>query len=128
MKTLLVNEFKTQFKFLVKQPQGLCISIYMPTYTRRGQLQQNLIRFKNLLRQAQELLSANRRNPTVALKLLQPASVLINDKAFWQHQDKGLALFLAKGVFHYYRVPLIVEPLVVMDDHFYFAPLLELID
>lgn len=126
MKTLLVNEFKTQFKLLVEQPRGLCISIYMPNYSKRVQLQQNL-RFRNLLRQAEELLSANGRSSTVALKLLQPASALLYDKAFWQYQDKGLAVFIAKEVFYYYRLPLIVEELVVMADHFYLDPLLKLI-
>lgn len=45
MSLLSVEELKT----LVEQPEGLCVSIYMPTAEGGLNAQQNPIRFKNLI-------------------------------------------------------------------------------
>jgi hypothetical protein len=119
MSLLSIDELKT----LVEQPQGLCVSIYMPTYRKGSETQQNPIRFKNMMRAAEtQLQELNHKDAS----LLQPALDL-DDDDFWQHQDEGLALFLAEGYFQYYRLPLKVDELVVVSDRFHLKPLMPLL-
>lgn len=121
MTILSIDELKT----LVQQPNGLCVSIYMPTY-RAGDIQQNPIRFKNSIRKAEELLVENGLSKTEALELLKPAQEI--DRAdFWEHQDNGLAIFIADGIFRYYSVPFTFNELVVVSDRFHLKPLLPLL-
>lgn len=123
MSLLPLNEFKA----LVDQSHDCCVSLYMPTIHAGAEVQQNPIRFKNLIKQAEALLQdqANLRH-TEALELLQPVLGL-EQEDFWQHQNQGLAIFLAKGFLHYYRVPLNFEELVVVSDRFHLKPLLPLL-
>lgn len=98
----------------------------MPIYEGKNSLQYSLGRLKNLIRQAEELLGANRRNPTTALKILQPALALLNDLQFWQRREQGLAIFLVDETIYAYHLPLMLEELVVVDNQFYIKPLLPL--
>ena len=116
---------KDELKILVEQPQGLCVSIYMPTY-RAGDIQQNPIRFKNVMRKAEELLVDSGLSDREALEILKPAQE-IDNVDFWEHQDNGLAMFIADGIFHYYCLPLNFDELVVVTDHFHLKPLLPLL-
>ena len=54
MNALSQDELKT----LMGKHQGLCISIFMPTFRTGVESQQNQIRFRNLLRSAEEKLLA----------------------------------------------------------------------
>lgn len=111
-----------EFRMLVEQ-QGSCVSIYMPTYKAGPETQQNPIRFKNLIKQAEaQLQELNFPNPT---ELLQPAIALDEDN-FWQHQDEGLAIFLTKGFSRFYRLPSKFDELVVTGEHFHLKPLMPL--
>ena len=58
---------------LSKQEDGLHVSIYMPTHPAGDQIQQDPIRLKNLLNQAQEELMARGLRRPDAEALLQPA-------------------------------------------------------
>lgn len=122
MSLLSLEELKT----LVEQPQGVCTSIYMPTYRAGSETQQNPIRFKNLIKQAETQLQENHLSSTDALAILQPAFDLDRDD-FWQHQDEGLAIFLANGFFRYYCLPLKFNELVVVSDRFHLKPLMPLL-
>ncbi|PSB15626.1 hypothetical protein C7B76_13265 [filamentous cyanobacterium CCP2] len=123
MDVLAIEELKT----LVEQVQPPCVSLYMPTYQAGSEVQQNQIRFKNLVRQAEDLLQEQYGlRQSDATKLLQPALDL-DENEFWQHQDAGLAIFVAEGFFRYYRLPLSFEELVFVGDRFQFKPLLPLL-
>jgi hypothetical protein len=122
MSILSIEELKT----LLGQAQGLCVSLYMPTVRLGSETQQNPIRFKNLIRQAEEQLVAQGIRNTEALELLQPALDLDHED-FWQHQSDGLAIFIANGVFRYYCVPNSFDELVVVSDRFHLKPLLPLL-
>ena len=115
-----------ELKELVEQPQGVCVSIYMPTMRLGSETQQNPIRFKNLIKQAEARLQEYDLRPTDAANLLQPA-VALDEENFWQHQDAGLAIFIAEGFFRYYRLPLELEELVVVNDSFHLKPLMPLL-
>lgn len=115
-----------ELKSLVEQPQGLCVSIYMPTIHAGTEIQQNPIRFKNVIRKAEELLVENGLSDKEASQLLEPAKEL-DRFDFWENQNNGLAIFIAEGVFRYYCLPLSFDESVVVADRFSLKPLLPLL-
>jgi hypothetical protein len=89
-------------------------------------IQQDPIRLKNLLGEAEKrLIDAGMRSPE-ARSLLEPAHRLLLDGLFWRRQSDGLALFLSFDKFQYYRLPLAFEELVVASQRFHIKPLLPL--
>jgi hypothetical protein len=123
MNTLSRDDLRT----LMGKYKGLCVSIYMPTHRVGAGIQQDPIRLKNLLVEAEEhLLASGLRTPD-AQELLEPAQKLLQDSLFWQRQSDGLALFLSPGVFRYYRLPFDFDELVVITDRFHIKPLLPLL-
>lgn len=117
---------KEDLRSLSEKQEGPCVSIFTPTH-RGADTQQDLIRFKNLLREAEERLIAAGVRATEARQLLEPAQGLLPDALFWQHQGDGLALFISRNLFHHYRVPLHLEELVVVANRFHLRPLLPLL-
>lgn len=115
-----------ELKELVEQPQGLCVSIYMPTAQLSSETLQNPVRFRNLLRQVEAELEKHELRPNDSSQFLQPASELDDDK-FWQQQNKGLALFISEGFLRFYRVPIDLMELVVVSNRFHLKPLIPLL-
>ncbi|MDY6876506.1 MAG: hypothetical protein SWK90_09955 [Chloroflexota bacterium] len=115
---------RDDLKTLLKKHKGPCVSVLMPTHRAGPEIQQDPIRLKNMLGEAEErLLASGLRTPEVK-ELLDPAEKLLQDSLFWRHQSDGLAIFLSPEVFHYYRLPLDFEELVVVTDRFHIKPLL----
>jgi hypothetical protein len=116
-----------ELRALTKKPEGSCVSIYMPTHRVGAEIQQDPIRLKNLLAEAEEhLLTRGLRTPE-AKELLEPAGRLLQDGLFWQRQSDGLAIFLSPEAFRYYRLPFDFEELVIATDRFHIKPLLPLL-
>jgi hypothetical protein len=115
MNTLNRDDLRT----LMGKHKGLCVSIFMPTHRAGTETQQDPIRFKNLLREAEERLLASGLGTPEAHELLKPAQRLLWDVHFWRHQSDGLALFLSPEVFRCYRLPFDFEELVVVTDRFH---------
>lgn len=115
-----------ELKELVEQPQGLCISMYMPTVQMGPDTNQNSVRFKNLIRQAEARLGKYASHPVDATQFLAPALDLDKDE-FWQNQSAGLALFVAEGFFRFYCVPIEMLELVIVSDRFHLKPLIPLL-
>lgn len=113
-------------KELVNQVQGICVSIYMPTYRAGAETQQNPIRFKNLMRQAESDLVDYALSHADATTFLESALQLDRDE-FWQHQSEGLAIFIAEGICRSFKLPFSVEELVVVGDRFHLKPLMPLL-
>ncbi len=101
------------------------VSIYMPAH-RTGDITEDPIRLKNILRAAEERLVGGGMRSPEALQLLAPARDLLPNTDFWQHQSDGLALFMAPGVFRSYRVPCSFPELLVTGSRFHVKPLLPL--
>ncbi|MGD8255015.1 MAG: hypothetical protein PVF48_11530 [Syntrophobacterales bacterium] len=114
---------KDDLKILMKEQNRLCVSIFMPTHRTAKETQQDRIRLKNLLTEAEKTLISV--DPS-QVNLLKPAQNLFQESPFWWYQSDGLALFLSSGVFFYYRVPLNFSELVVVIDRFHLKPLLPL--
>lgn len=122
MPLLSTEELKT----LVTQPEGLCVSIFMPTHTAGSQIKQDPIRFKNLMGKAEAQLVEQGMRSADAQEMLKSAQELDRDH-FWRHQNQGLALFIAPNFFRYYRLPLDFEELVVVGEQFHLKPLMPLL-
>jgi len=99
------------------------ISVYLPTHRFGPANQQDPIRLKNLLTEAERQLSDTMRSPDVAA-LLAPASELLENTEFWQHQEDGLAIFRSPERFDHYRVPHPFDETVIVSDAFFVSPLL----
>ncbi|HET6595144.1 MAG TPA: hypothetical protein VFG81_05950 [Anaerolineales bacterium] len=111
-------------KSLIEQRGKWCVSLYMPTHRAGRDQQQNPIRLKNLLAEAEAKLLANGiRRPEVQ-KLMQPAEELLWNREFWQSQGEGLAIFLTDGFHKFYRLPLEFEETVNTGNAFHIKPLL----
>ena len=105
-----------------------CISIYMPTVRAGQETQQNSIRFKNMLRAADERLQKVGLRAPDAARFLASAETLVNDADFWRHQSDGLALFIdPQGKLTRYCLPLSFDELVIVTKRFHLKPLLRLL-
>jgi hypothetical protein len=88
--------------------------------------QQDPIRFKNLLAEADKRLVTAGVSSTDAQQLLDPAWQLLDDPEFWKYQSDGLVLFLARDFFRFHALPISFEELVVTTSRFHIKPLLKM--
>ncbi len=98
----------------------------MPTHRLGIETQQDPIRFKNLVREAEEQLIKSGLRGQDARNLLSKAKEL-DEYKFWQHQSDGLAIFISTNLFTYYCLPINFQELVVVTDRFHLKPLLPLL-
>jgi hypothetical protein len=117
---------REELKTLMIQQEGSCVTLYMPTHRGGAEVQQNPIRLKNLLRQAEEKLQAGGLRAADVEKFMEPAQALVKNTPFWRQQGEGLAVFLSSKHFTYYRLPVDFPELVVVTDRFHIKPLLSL--
>lgn len=114
----------TELKTLLTGYSGWHVSLFMPTHQADRETEQDPIRLKNLLREAeQRLQDKGLRSPDVR-EMLKPAQRLLQEPGFWRNQSHGLAIFFTPKAFHYYRLPLPFEELVVIANRFHLKPLL----
>lgn len=105
------------------------VSILLPMEVAGAQTAHNATLLKNALASARTMLQDHSLEDKQIERLLEPASSLLDDHEFWQHQDHGLALYLEDSE------PLSVLPVgvdlpetVVVARRFHTAPLLPLLD
>jgi hypothetical protein len=108
---------------LIEHSGPISVSLFMPTAAAGKEVEANPIRFKNLVRQAERQL----KETVPTADLLAPARALLDDAAFWRHQQRGLACFLADDFFEHYRLTERFEELLVVDRRFHVRPLLPLL-
>lgn len=119
---------KDELRDLADKTANPAISIYLPTEKVGPATQQNGIRFKNLLRKVEkEIADSEAARSEAVADLLSPARKLLDDEFFWQKQKDGLAVFLADGMFRYYRVPERFDELGMVGEQFYLKPMLRLL-
>ena len=104
-----------------------CVSVFMPAHRAGPAIQQDPIRLKNLLREAERRLLERGQRPRDAGALLEPARAIIEQSSFWRRQGDGLALFLAPSLAQAHRLPVAVEERVVVNDRFHLKPLVRLL-
>lgn len=113
------------WKRLLQDREGPCVSLFMPTYLSEGDLQQDRVRLKNLLREADERLAS--RFASSDADVLASARALLKRRTFWKQQARSLALFCAPDFFRRYRLPLELRERAVVADRFYLRPLAPLL-
>ncbi|MDY0131658.1 MAG: hypothetical protein RBR53_03225 [Desulforegulaceae bacterium] len=104
-----------------------CVSLFMPTHRAGRETQQDPIRFKNLLAEIEERLTAKGLRTTEVQEILKKPQRLIDDGGFWRNQSDGLVLFFTKDVFHLFRLPIKFSELTVVTNRFHIKPLLPLL-
>lgn len=124
-----MDEFtRDDLRELVAHRCERCVSIYLPTHRTGPDIQEDRIRFKNLLRQAERLLaSGGARKPEIS-EVVGRALEMASDALFWQHQAEGLALFLAPDLMRVFRAPVAFPEVAVVADRFHVKPLLPLLE
>lgn len=115
---------KQNLKELIEKEKGWCVSIYMPTHRVVTHTLEDHIRFKNLVKQAEEFLLKEGVRRIEIEKLFEPTKKILENPYFWQHHSNGLAVFLTSEIFVHYRLPLAFEELVVVANRFHLKPLL----
>jgi hypothetical protein len=110
-------------KSLITQQEKWSVSLYMPTHRTGNEQQQNPIRLKNLLAEAETKLLANGLRRPEVQNLMRPAEELLWNTDFWQHQSDGLAIFLSDGFHVIYRLPNNFEELLIVSNNFHIKPL-----
>jgi hypothetical protein len=103
-----------------------CISIYQPTHRRHPDDQQDPIRFRNLVRHVETLLSE--RYPTRhARPILERLQAVGRDDRFWTHRTDGLAVFASLETFEVFELQRPVRELLVVADSFHVKPLIRIV-
>ena len=105
------------------------VSIFMPIHS-VANTQQDTIRFRKLLEQAEGRLLDTGLRPVVVREMMDPAWNLLASGPFAQarQHSEGLALFIARNFVRHYQVPILLEEQVVLGDKFTIEPLLPLLD
>jgi hypothetical protein len=130
-------DIKTQFtqadlKHLISLANqvAVCISIYCPTHRAGTEIQQDPIRLKNLVRQAETQLTERGLDADAVANFFQPIRALFergSEDEFWQHQDEGLACFATADQLQIYQLSIPVEAQVFVGDRFYLKPLVPML-
>lgn len=118
---------RSHFEFLSREHHEACVSIFLPTHSTFPGSKQDPIRLKDLIRQAESGLKDLGYRSVKVREILAPARELIEieREGFWSAAD-GLAIFLSRGFFQYFRLPISFENLVTVTDRFEISPLLPL--
>ena len=115
-----------QLRALARECRPNCASIYMPIQGPGRDTRQNSIRLKNLLAAAAEMLRAESVRTAAAKRILRPARRLVRLSSFWRTSAGGLALYLADGLFQFFRVPLVFPERMTIARQFELSPILPL--
>jgi hypothetical protein len=100
------------------------VSIYQPSHRAGPEAEQNIMRYKNLLSDAEAKLAQHGLSNSVKGGILRPARALLERTEFWRHQLDGLAVFTAPEFFRVLKLPHEAEELVVVGDSPHVTPLL----
>jgi hypothetical protein len=107
---------------LLSADQAPCLSLYMPAHKTHPENLQDIILFKNLVRQLEESLM-QKYSAKEAQEYLDPLQALANDNDVWNYTKVGLAVFSAKGMFKVVGLHKSVEKLAMVADSFHTKPL-----
>ena len=118
---------RSDFTKLMDSAPEQGISLYLPTHPRGPETRQDPIRLKNLIAEAKAQIEARGTKPAEAEALLAPATALIENSPFWEHQEEGLAIFLGGGEAQIHHLPIPVAAEAFVGPGFHLTPLLPLL-
>ena len=99
-----------------------CVSIYQPTHRHHPDNEQDPIRYRNLVREAQQRLQAAFAGPE-ADAIVERLERQGRDRAFWNHRTDGLAVLASPERFALVELQRSVRERVVVSDTFHVKPL-----
>ncbi len=99
-----------------------CISLYMSTHRSHPENIQDIIHFKNLMKQVNETLLQDYSADEIQ-KLTEPFEALYTDNECWNHTSVGLAVLRSPGLFKVISLQEPVEELAIVADTFHTRPL-----
>ena len=102
--------------------QPPCLSLYQPTHRHGPDNQQDLIRFRNLLKTMESSLRQKYPEPETR-HFMEPLEALGLDREFWNQALDGLAVLSGAGVFRVFRLRRPVAELAIVADSFHVKPL-----
>jgi hypothetical protein len=119
---------RTDLQEILKLKDGPCVSLFMPTYRASGaDRRQGPRQLQNLLDEARNQLGELGLPAADSDRFLEKARALVMDTSYWRSGlADGLAIFVSGSVFRDYKVPLMLDEKLFVDDRFHVAPLLAL--
>jgi hypothetical protein len=102
------------------------VSIFMPMHRTGRDVREDPIRLKDLLREAEKALFDRGIDKRTVGRILEPAQAWLEDEAFWNEREDGLAILLTDGFSQAYRLPFTIDERATVNDHFDLRPLLAL--
>ena len=90
---------------LITKEATPAVTLLLPTHVAGREIREDPIRLRRLVDRAAALLADRGMRHADAERFLAPARALIEDGAFWRKHENGLAVFLAPGVFQFFKVP-----------------------
>jgi hypothetical protein len=115
---------QSELRALMEPHDDPCVSLFLPICRAGVDTQQNPLRLRNLLQEAEYHLLLNNLSVTQVAAVLEPLRELVADEAFWLHPDDGLVVFRALDLFRAYWLPSHFKEQAVVTHHFYLRPLL----
>jgi hypothetical protein len=103
-----------------------CLSLYQPTHRSHPEKQQDLIRFRNLVRKLATSLESKHVGRESA-PILSSFHELAQDDRFWNHPLDGIAIFATSDLFRVYRLQRPVRELAIVADSFHTKPLVRIL-
>ena len=104
---------------------GPCVSMYVPARKMGANATADMTRMRNLMRAAESRM-ADGSFAGKGARLLDRLNDLLTERSIWSESEKGLAVFLAPGMFRTFRVPIDLKESVTVGDRFDMLPLLGL--
>lgn len=111
---------------LLNTEEAPCISLYQPTHRANPDKLQDPIRYKNLVREAENSLREKFRGREIR-PLLEPFQALADNNLFWTHPQDGLAVLASVERFEVFRLQRPTKEFVVVANRFYLKPLLRIV-
>ncbi|GAB2689176.1 hypothetical protein GCM10027037_09890 [Mucilaginibacter koreensis] len=117
---------KEELKELAGFKGESCVSIYIPTHRSGVEVneKQDAILLKNALQDATAQLQKQGLDVTSVNQLLEPGFDLYKNELFWNNQQSGLAVFIAKDYFKVVQLPFNVKNELLINHTFFVSPLL----
>jgi hypothetical protein len=114
---------RSELRALMEQQTGPCISLFLPTERAGVDTQQNPLRLRNLMREAEHHLLLNNLSVPQVEALLEPLRGLVENEPFWLHPEDGLAVFRSPDLFRTSWLPGRFKKQAIVTRHFYLKPL-----
>jgi hypothetical protein len=118
---------KEQFAELANYQGQTCITIYLQTHKKGGEVNELVdnTMFKNYLQQITNQLKQKEVNELTIEKLLKPSFELLRNDQFWREQSNGLCVFITEGQTQFVKLPLAPkQEQVMINTSYYLSPLI----